>query len=97
MVNSSKPIMNWEEDNYLILECILFLFQSNLQPSILDGFVHFPSLFRVKFQLAPKCRNQNTIEHDEKNEELEGYRFFGTSERDTRRQRDPLPRRQRPE
>ena len=47
------------------------------------------------FSLAPKCRNQNTIEHDEKQEELDGYRFFGTSVRDTRRQCDHLPRRQR--
>ena len=36
-------------------------------------------------------------DHDEKQEELDGYRFFGTSVRDTRRQRDLLPRRQRPE
>ena len=59
--------------------------------------MHSPLLFRVKFQLAPKCRNENTTEHDEKQEELEGYRFFGTSVRDTRRQRDLLPRRKRPE
>ena len=49
--------------------------------------MHSPLLFRVKFQLAPKCRNENTTEHDEKQEELEGYRLSGTSVRDKRRQR----------
>ena len=84
MVNSSKPIMNWDEDSYLILESILFLSRSNVEPGIFYGFVHSPLLFRVKFQLAPNCQNKNTTEHDEKQEELEGYWFFGTSVRDTR-------------
>ena len=88
MDNSSKLIMNWEEESYLISEFILFLSRSKSNLVFFDGFVHSPLHFRVKFQLARKCRNKNTTEHDETEEELEGYCFFGTSVRDTRRQRD---------
>ena len=89
----------WIKKKIAILFQNVFSFSLDLTSNLvfLDGFVHSPLLFRVKFQLAPKCRNQNTTEHDEKQEELDGYRFFGTSVRDTRRQRDLLPRRQRPE
>ena len=79
----------WIEKKIAILFQNLFSFSLGLTSNLvfLDGFVHSPLHFRVKFQLARKCRNKNTTEHDEKEEELEGYWFFGTSVRDTRRQR----------
>ena len=81
----------WIEKKIAILFKNVFSFSLDLTSNLvfLDGFVHFPWLFRVKFQLAPKCRNKNTTEHDEKQEELEGYLLFGTSVRDKRRQRHP--------
>ena len=80
----------WIGKKIAILFQNLFSFSPDLTSNLvfLDGFVHSPLLFRVKFQLAPKCRNKNTIEHDEKQEELEGYRFLGTSVRYKRRQRN---------
>ena len=79
----------WIEKKITILFQNIFSFSLDLTSNLvfLDGFVHSPLHFRVKFQLARKCRNKNTTEHDEKEEELEGYWFFGTSVRDTRRQR----------
>ena len=79
----------WIEKKIAMLFQNVFSFSLDLTSNLvfLDGFVHFPWLFRVKFQLAPMCRNRNTTEHDEKQEELEGYWFFGTSVRDTKRQR----------
>ena len=78
----------WTEKKIAILFQNLFSFSLDLTSNLvfLDGFVHSPLLFRVKFELAQKCRNKNTTEHDEKQEELEGYWFFGTSVTDTRPQ-----------
>ena len=89
----------WVEKKITMLFQNVFSFSLDLISNLvfLDCFVHSPWHFRVKFLLAPKCQNQNTTEHNEKHEELDGYRFFGTSVRDTRGQRDLLPRRQRPE
>ena len=65
-VNSSKPIMNWEEDSYLISKYILFLLDLTSNQVVFDGFVHSLLLFRLKFQLPPKCKIQNMKEHNAK-------------------------------
>ena len=79
----------WIEKKIAILFPNIFSFSLDLTSNLvfLDGFVHSPLLIRVKFELGPKYRNKNTTGHDEKQEELEGYWFFGTSVRDTKRQR----------
>ena len=88
ILRSTPQNQLWIEKKIAILFQSIFSFSLDLTSNLvfLDGFVHSPLLFRLKFQLARKCRNKNTTEHDEKEEELEGYWFFGTSVRDTRRQ-----------
>ena len=51
----------WIEKKIAILFQNVFSFSLDLTSNLvfLDGFVHSPLLFRVKFQLAPKCRNKN--------------------------------------
>ena len=64
----------WIEKKITILFQNVFSFSLDLTSNLvfMDCLVHSPWLFRVKFKLTPKCRNKNTIGHDEKKEELDG-------------------------
>ena len=58
----------WIEKKITILFQNIFSFSLDLTSNLvfLDGFVHSSLLFRMKFQLAPKCKYQNMKEHNEK-------------------------------
>ena len=74
-LKTSQNILRSTPQNQLWIEKkIAILFQNIFSSSLdltwnlvfFDGFVHSRLLFRVKFQLAPKCKNQNMKEHNEK-------------------------------
>ena len=68
ILQSTPQNQLWIEKKIDILFQNIFSFFLNLTSNLvfLDGFLHSPLLFRVTFQLAPNCNNQNMKEHNEK-------------------------------